>query len=188
MDSTSQLQTERLLLRPWRESDLAPLCEMTADPRVMEDLPAPMSRPESEALIARIQSHFCDHGFGLWAIEVPGETEFIGFAGLWRACFESAFTPCVEIGWRLTTSHWGRGYATEAAEVLLGLAFRQLELEEVVGLAVAENRRSRRVMEKLGMQADPKVEFQHPLLPAGHPLRRQVLYRIGRHTWQARAL
>src|SRR5437867_394882 len=113
MDPDRTLRTDRLVLRPWRDEDLAPLAELAADRRVMEDLPAPLTLPQCEALIARSRAHFERHGFGLLAVEVPGQADFIGFAGLWRAHFDGAFSPWVEIGWRLAVPHWGRGYATE---------------------------------------------------------------------------
>ena len=188
MDSPPALRTLRLLLRPWRDEDLEPLAALAADRQVMEDLPAPLSRRECAELIARSRAHFAEHGFGLLAVELPGEAAFIGFAGLWRPNFQAPFSRCVEIGWRLAVRHWGRGFATEAATGLLHLAFGPLTLTEVVGLSVAANQRSRRVMEKLGMRLEPSVDFLHPLLPPGHPLRRQVLYRIDGRTWRARGL
>ena len=183
MDSNDEFRTERLLLRPWRESDLDPLAELTADPRVMEDLPAPLSRADTEALVARSQAHFREHGFGLWAVEVPGQADLIGLAGLWHFRFQAPFAPCVEIGWRLAPGHWGRGYATEAAASLLGFAFLKACLDQVVGFTVSANLRSRRVMEKLGMRRDPALDFPHPLLPANHPSRQHMLYRIDRGSW-----
>ena len=92
--------------------------------------------------------------------------------------FEAPFTPCVEIGWRLSASHWGRGLATEGAREVLRYAFEELGLEEVVSFTVPDNLRSRRVMEKLGMVRDPGEDFDHPKLPQGHVLQRHVLYRI----------
>ncbi len=151
---------------------------MNADPRVMEHFPALLSRAESDAAVERMEAHFERHGFGLWAVEVPGVVEFAGFVGLCVPRFEAHFTPCVETGWRLAADYWGRGYATEGARAALGLAFDTLRLEEVVSFTVPANQRSRRVMEKLGMKHDGAGDFDHPLLPEGHPLRPHVLYRI----------
>jgi ribosomal-protein-alanine N-acetyltransferase len=186
MISSEELRTARLLLRPCRESDLEPLARMTADPRVMSDLPAPLSRLQSDALVARSHAHFRQHGFGLWAVEVPGQAPFVGLAGLWHVREEVPVAPCVEIGWRLQPCHWGRGYATEAAARLLEFAFQGAGLDEVVGFTVDANLRSRRVMEKLGMERDPARDFVHPLLPADHPFRQQMLYRIDRRAWLRR--
>ncbi|MGH0035076.1 MAG: GNAT family N-acetyltransferase [Myxococcota bacterium] len=172
------LHTERLCLRRWRESDRAPFAALNADPVVMEFMPAPLDRAASDAFALRIEAHFEANGFGLWAVEVRGGAPFVGFVGLARPSFEASFTPCVEVGWRLAASAWGRGYATEAARAALGFGFQRAGLDEIVSFTVPRNRRSRSVMEKLGMTRDPADDFDHPRLPEGHPLRRHVLYRI----------
>jgi RimJ/RimL family protein N-acetyltransferase len=109
---------------------------------------------------------------------VPGVTSFAGFVGFVVPRFEAHFTPCVEIGWRLAQQHWGRGYVAEAARAALRYGFDTLRFVEVVSFTVPANVRSRRVMERLGMRHDPADDFDHPLLPEGHHLRRHVLYRI----------
>jgi len=174
------LRTERLRLRRWLPADRAPFADLNADPRVMEFMPARLSPAESDALAARIEAHFDQRGFGLWAVEIAGGAPFAGFIGLSVPRFEAAFTPCVEIGWRLAAEHWGRGYATEGAQAALAFGFGILGLTEIVSFTVPENVRSRRVMERLGLTHDPADDFDHPLLPAGHRLRRHVLYRIAR--------
>ena len=130
-------------------------------------------------MVDGIEKHFNEHGFGLWAIEVPGVAPFIGFAGLAVPQFSAHFTPCVEVGWRLAFEHWGHGYATEAARLALGYGFGTLALPEVVSFTSATNHRSRAVMERLGMRRDPAEDFDYPPFPEGHPLRRHVLYRLG---------
>lgn len=177
------VRTERLWLRPWRDEDVEPFAALNADPRVMEHFPAVASRQETEAMVARLRAHFAQHGWGLWAVEVPGVAPFIGFVGLSTVTFTAHFTPAVEVGWRLAAAHWGQGYATEGARAALGVAFRELGLSEVVSFTVPANLRSRRVMEKLGMHHDPDEDFEHPRLPPGHPLRRHVLYRLRRSEW-----
>jgi RimJ/RimL family protein N-acetyltransferase len=190
------LRTERLVLRAWRDEDLAPFAALNADPAVMEYLPAVLSRAESDAAAARIRAELAGRGFGLWALEVPGVAPFIGFTGLAVPRFEAHFTgkrstqrgqspsgvvrECVEIGWRIAREHWGRGFAPEAARKALADGFGRLGLEEIVAFTAVGNVRSRRVMEKLGMTHEPADDFDHPGLPAGHPLRRHVLYRIRR--------
>jgi len=116
------LVTPRLRLRPWREPDLAPFAALNADRRVMEFLPKLLNRAESDALALSIRDHFAQHGFGLWVVELPGMTNFIGFVGLSVPGFTAPFTPCVEVGWRLAHEHWGHGYATEAAGAAWPLA------------------------------------------------------------------
>jgi ribosomal-protein-alanine N-acetyltransferase len=171
--------TARLLLRRWRAEDRAPFAALNADPEVMRFFPAVLSPAESAALAEAIDAHFDVHGFGLWAVEVPGVAPFVGYVGLNVPTFAAPFTPCVEIGWRLAAAHWGRGYATEAARAVLGHAWT-LGLDEVVSFTTAANARSRAVMTRLGMRHEPADDFDHPRLPPGHPLRPHVLYRIGR--------
>jgi RimJ/RimL family protein N-acetyltransferase len=176
------LQTERLRLRRWRDVDREPFAAMNRDPRVVEYLPWRLSREESDALVARIESHFARHGFGLWALEVVNIAPFAGFVGLSVPDFTARFTPCVEIGWRLAAEHWDHGYATEGARAALAFAFDRLRLDEVVSFTVPGNVRSRRVMEKLGMTHDPADDFDHPGLAEEHTLRRHVLYRLRKPT------
>jgi RimJ/RimL family protein N-acetyltransferase len=180
-----ELRSERLLLRPWRDEDLEPYAALSADPRVMEYFTGTWSRALCAEHIARIQAHFAEHGFGLWAVELPGVAPFIGLTGLTTTRFEAPFTPCVEVGWRLAAEHWGHGYATEAAGASLAFGFETLGLQEIVSFTAEHNRRSRRVMEKLGMRRDPAEDFDHPLIAAGHPLRRHVLYRLRRSDFRA---
>ncbi len=183
MTAPRELRTARLLLRRWHADDREPFAALNADPRVAEHLPSVLSRPESDALASRIEAHFEAHGFGLWAVEVPGELPFGGFVGLSVPGFDAPFTPCVEIGWRLGADCWGRGYATEGARAALDFGFAVLRLDEIVSFTVPANLRSRRVMAKLGMTHDPADDFAHPALPAGHPLRPHVLYRLARAQW-----
>jgi RimJ/RimL family protein N-acetyltransferase len=162
------LAGRRVRLRRWN-----------ADPRVMEFFfEGAMNRAGSDALIDRIEKHIDEHGFGAWALEVPDVAPFIGFAGLSVPRFTTLFTPCVEIGWRLAPSYWGRGYATEAARVALAHGFGPLEIPEIVSFTAATNLRSRAVMERLGMRRDAADDFDYPGIPEGHALRPHVLYRL----------
>jgi RimJ/RimL family protein N-acetyltransferase len=177
------ISTERLRLRLWRDEDLAPFAALNADPRVMEHFPKTLDRAESDEFAARIRTGLAERGFGLWAVEVPGRAEFIGYVGLKEWTFEAPFTPCIEIGWRLAFEHWGKGFASEAAGAVLAHAFGPLGLSEVVSFTVPANRRSRAVMERLGMRRSPEDDFEHPLLPEGHALRPHVFYRLARNDW-----
>jgi ribosomal-protein-alanine N-acetyltransferase len=172
------IRGERIILRPWRDEDRASFAALNADPRVMEFFPDLLSRADSDAAVDIIQAHLAAHGFGFWAIEVPGVAPFIGFTGLAVPRFAAAFTPCVEIAWRLAAAHWGKGYATEAARLALAYGFETAGLAEIVAFTVVANARSRAVMERLGMHRDPADDFDHPWLPDGHPLQRHVLYRL----------
>lgn len=175
-----ELGTSRLLLRPWRTEDLAPFATLNADPRVMQHFSGTLDRAASDALAADIQADLKANGFGLWAMEVPGVAQFVGFVGATEPDFEPPFGPAIEIGWRLAFAHWGKGYATEAARTVVAHAFGPLGLEELVSFTVPANRRSRAVMGRLGMTHSPADDFDHPKLPDGHPLRRHVLYRLRR--------
>jgi RimJ/RimL family protein N-acetyltransferase len=180
MTGMPDLLTGRLCLRRWRDADREPFARMNRDAAVMEFYPAPLSTEESNLTIDRAEAHFDEHGFGPWAAELRDTAEFIGYVGLVIPGFEARFTPCVEIGWRLAVSHWGRGLATEGAHAIVRHGFERLALAEIVSFTVPANVRSRRVMEKLGMTRNPKDDFDHPLLPEDHPLRRHVLYRLKR--------
>lgn len=172
------IETSRLLLRRWKESDREPFARMNADPRVMEFFPGCLSPDETDAMLARIAAHFECYGFGVFAAELRATGEFAGYIGLAVPAFDAHFTPCVEIGWRLDPSFWGQGLAPEGARAVLSYAFDTLQLSELVSFTVPANTRSRRVMEKIGMTHNPADDFEHPRLPEGHPLRRHVLYRI----------
>lgn len=175
------IQTSRLVLRRWKDRDRDPFAEMNSDPKVMEFMPSCLSRVESDLLMDKIDEHFREHSFGLYAVELREERQFIGYVGLAIPTFEAHFTPCVEIGWRLAASTWGLGLATEGARAVVQEAFEKLGLKGLVSFTVPANIRSRRVMEKLGMSHDPGEDFDHPGLPDGHPLRHHVLYRLQSH-------
>lgn len=174
------LETLRLILRPWREEDRAPFAAMNADALVMKHFPAPLERPESDALMDALIGHFTDKGWGFWALEVPGVAPFAGFVGLEHVGGGAPFAPAVEIGWRLAHAHWGHGYATEGARACVDFAFRELKLPGIVSYTTPVNKRSRRLMERLGMHHDPAGDFDHPDIPAQNPACRQVLYRLER--------
>jgi RimJ/RimL family protein N-acetyltransferase len=174
------LQTQRLLLRRWRPSDLPLLAAINADPSVMEHFPATLSAAESAALVERIEACFDDRGYGLWAVELPAQASCIGFVGLSPVDLQVPFAPAVEVGWRLARGFWGRGFATEAAAAATAFGFQRLDLTQIVAYTATANLRSRRVMERLGMRRDPVEDFDHPKLPAGERLRRHVLYRLAR--------
>lgn len=178
-----ELCTERLLLRPWRDDDLEPFAALNADPRVMRYFPCVLKRAESDALAERIRAGLKRNSLGLLAAEVRGGARFIGFVGLSRPDYVMPFSPFVEIGWRLAAEHWGRGYATEAARECARWAFEDLALDELVSFTVPDNVASRRVMEKIGMRHHPDEDFDHPRVPAGHRLRRHVLYRLSSQKW-----
>lgn len=170
------IETPRLILREWLESDYEPFIVLNADADVMEFFPDVLSLDETLAQIGRINVHFEKNGFGLFAIERKDNGQFIGFTGLAHVNFESYFTPCVEIGWRLSKQNWGLGFATEAAKACIEYGFNKLDLKEICSFTSIHNKRSEHVMEKIGMHKSG--EFDHPLLVRGSFLERHVLYKI----------
>lgn len=174
----SHLRTERLVLRAWRESDLAPWAALNADPAVREHFPGVQSRERSDASVAEFQADLDRRGWGWWAVEVAATGEFIGFAGLDPVEEDMAFTG-VEAGWRLARHAWGHGYATEAARAVLHFGFTSLDLPEILAVTTATNLRSQAVMRRLGMTHDPADDFDDPSMPEG-PLRRSVVFRLPR--------
>ena len=174
------ISTPRLLLRNWQPRDRSPFATLNADPRVMQYFPSPLTSEETDLALERIAAHFERCGFGLWAAEIRATGEFAGFIGLSVPGFQTHFTPCVEIGWRVAARFWNQGLATEGALEVLRYGLGPLCLKEIVSFTAEENRPSRRVMEKIGITRDPRDDFDHPGIAEGHPLRRHVLYRMRR--------
>lgn len=172
------LETARLRLRQWRADDRQPFAAMSADPEVMAWFPAPLSADESAQLAERCAALIDERGWGFWAVEEKSAAAFIGCVGLHVPAPELPFSPCVEIGWRLDRPYWGRGLAHEAAQAALDFGFQRLGLPEIVAFTTLGNRRSQSLMQRLDMR--PAGEFDHPQLPAGHPLLRHCLYRLAR--------
>ncbi len=169
------IETPRLILRDWKEEDLQPFIEMNQDENVMKYFPQTLSAEDTRLLFDRINRHFKDYGFGLYAVESKKKGEFIGFTGMQQIPFEADFTPGIEIGWRLKFDKWGKGYATEAASACLDYAKKRLGLHEIYAFTSRWNAISEHIMQKLEMT---KIkEFNHPLLPEEHFLCRHVLYR-----------
>lgn len=177
------MTSERLILRPWREDDLDALAQLCADPEVMAHFPSTLDRAGSAQLLGRLMAHQAEHGFTFWCLERREDGVFVGFTGLARVGFYAPFVPAVEIGWRLARPFWGQGYALEAARRALSFAFDELGLAQVVAFTVPANCNSWGLMERLGMRRDAAGDFEHPNLPAGHPLRPHLLYRIDREAW-----
>lgn len=178
-----EFETERLRLRQWRPADREPFARLNADARVMEFFPAPLDRAASDALADRLESQIAERGWGFWAVDVLGGADFIGFVGLHVPVPDIPCSPCVDVGWRLASGHWGQGYATEAARGALRVGFELLGLLEIVAFTALQNRRSRAVMERLHMRETGET-FEHPKVPVGNPLRAHCLYRLSRERWR----
>ncbi len=175
-----QLETSRLTLRRWQEDDRVAFAEMNADPVVMHYFEAPFTRQQSDEAIDRYLAAFDRDGFSFFAVTVRDTGDFAGTIGLqiMRFAVPNLPQPAVEIGWRLTQSAQGKGFATEGARAIVDFAFNQLGLSEVVAITALPNRASRHVMEKLGMIHRPELDFDHPRVPAGHRYQRHTLYSL----------
>ncbi|MEM6768490.1 MAG: GNAT family N-acetyltransferase [Bacteroidota bacterium] len=168
--------SERLGFRNWQDKDMKPFAAMNADPKVLEFFPSLLSEDQSNASVHRFKDHFSEQGFTFFAVDTLNDQAFIGFIGLYRISFESFFTPGIEIGWRLAKGVWGKGYATEGALTCLAFAFERLGERQIYSFTALQNKRSERVMQKIGMERIG--EFDHPKVPAESGLRKHVLYKI----------
>jgi RimJ/RimL family protein N-acetyltransferase len=171
-----QLETSRLILRPWKESDLKPFYALNANTEVMRYFPHCLTREQSNALAHKFQRMIETQGWGFWAVELKQGGNFIGFTGLNALPSQFTFSPCTEIAWRLEQKYWGNGFATEAATACLNFAFDSLKLNQGVAFTAVQNTKSQAVMQRLGMQF--KDYFDHPALDNSSPLQRHVLYQI----------
>jgi ribosomal-protein-alanine N-acetyltransferase len=172
------LETERLSLRPWRPDDRAPFAALNADPEVMRHFLATMTVQESDALADRMQARIEADGYGLWAVERRHDEALLGFTGLAPLRQGSPLFPGVEIGWRLARHAWGCGYASEAARASLADGFGRLGLHRIVAFTAVPNTPSQAVMQRIGMTRRADLDFDHPAIAEGHPLRRHVVYEI----------
>ena len=180
MTELIEFETERLRLRQWKSADRAPFAALNDDKRVMEFFPSRLSRAESDAMADRCESLIRERGWGPWATELKENGEFIGVVGLHAPEEQFPFSPCVEILWRLAFEHWRKGLATEAAKEALRIGFQRLGLTEIVSFTAVNNRRSRAVMERLGMTESGL--FEHPSVPEESGLRLHCLYRVGKES------
>ncbi|MEL6536218.1 MAG: GNAT family N-acetyltransferase [Bacteroidota bacterium] len=175
------LETERLYLTNWEASDLPDVTAMNLDPEVMRYFPSTYSEEISKAFIANNIQYLQVHPYGWFKVTLKATQEFVGFIGMKDVQFKETFTPAVEIGWRMVTEMWGKGYATEGAKACLRYAFQQLNKKEIVSFTAIPNTPSMAVMQRIGMR---KVgEFNHPMVEAGHALERHVLYKITQEEW-----
>jgi RimJ/RimL family protein N-acetyltransferase len=182
MKHGAEISTERLLIRHWTglEQDRHALHRLNSDEAVMKFYPSRRTRAESDAFLERIWALTKENGMGWAAVCLASTGEPVGFSGVAPVnYFEAAFTPAVEIGWRLLPEHWGKGYATESAAALLNHGFTELGLGRIVAFAVPANTASTSVMQRIGMKPNPAFDFIHPNVPDTHPhLKRHVFYEV----------
>lgn len=175
------LETSRLILRDWQQSDLEPFCQLNADEEVMNFFPNTLTTEQTLTLHQAIETEFNEYGFGLYAVEVKENNDFIGFIGFHRATFDADFTPCVEIGWRLKKVAWGKGYATEGAKACLQYGFRHLRFNDIYSFTADINTPSKNVMKKIGLNFIKT--FDHPKIEDSSPLKKHVLFHINKQQY-----
>lgn len=182
MNENYLFTSDRLGFRNWLAEDLPTMAQMNADSEVMQYFPSTHSKERTQQFIERMQLQYAERKYCYFATEKLETKELIGFIGLAYQSFKAPFTPCTDIGWRLSKEHWNHGYATEGAKRCLQYAFQELSLEKILATAAAINRPSINVMEKIGLQFD--YEFEHPLLLDFDRIKTCVLYSIDAETYQ----
>ena len=173
------IETDRLLIRQWRDEDLDPFFYLNSNPEVMRYFPKLLSRKESDSFAHKVSAQIDKNGYSFWAIEWKGRSEFVGTMGINDVNFKAHFTPAIEIGWRLDNKFWRKGLGFEGAKAILDYAFNSLMIKEVVSFTSSINKSSIGLMEKIGMKRDTRGDFDHPNVEASNPLRSHILYRIG---------
>lgn len=175
--------TERLVMRSWRDEDVAPFQAICSDPEVMATLGPPLDMDATQALIERVKAREAEHGHSFWALERREDARLIGWCGVIRGDM-GPVADKVEIGWRLARDCWGAGFASEAARGAIAWSFANLPDDEILVITWQGNVRSRAVMERLGMQYCADLDFDHPGLAADNPLRPHVTYSLSRSAWK----
>jgi RimJ/RimL family protein N-acetyltransferase len=180
----SIIQTERLILRQWRDSDRQSFARLNADPLVMKHFPETLTRAQSDAQIDRFRDSINRLGYGFFSVQLRSSPECIGFIGVNFSESGLPFAPCSDIGWRLSRAHWGRGYATEGAKASMDFVFQEMGVQEIVSITPVSNVASERVMQKIGLTKQ-SPNFIHPGLKQGHHLAEHLLYKINKSEWLA---
>ncbi|MEO5494122.1 MAG: GNAT family N-acetyltransferase [Sphingomonas sp.] len=174
------IETERLLLRGWREADVDAFHAMGNDPEVMRYLGPPMTRADAQVVVDRHNAFMASHGYCFWAVERTVDGVFLGFCGIKPGPEGTPVADELEIGWRLRRDVWGQGYAREAAEAVIAWAWANTDEPQIAAMTVADNVNSWGLMKRLGMRRDHGGDFDHPAVPDGSPLKRHIVYRLAR--------
>jgi RimJ/RimL family protein N-acetyltransferase len=175
---TTIIETERLILRTWKNEDANAYYQINQDPKVIEFLKGSLTMKEVTDFISFVNKQFDEIGYSVWAAEEKSSGKLMGYIGLDPIKWNPPFGKAVEIEWRLGSEHWYKGYATEGARACLDFAFNKCGLKEIVSFTVPANIRSIRIMEKIGMRRDINGDFAHPDLPPDHKLSKHILYRL----------
>ena len=168
-------RSERLGFRNWNLTDVDKLHEINSNKMVMEFFPSILTKEQTSDFVERMKKQFVEKGFCYYAVDKLQENEFIGFIGLYEQTYEADFTPCVDIGWRIKSSEWNKGFATEGAKKCIDYALNELKLEEIYSIAPKINRKSEHIMIKIGLKK--QYEFEHSLLTNNDRLKTCVLYK-----------
>ncbi|MBT5953175.1 GNAT family N-acetyltransferase [bacterium] len=178
------IETDRLILREFRKDDISHLVLLNQNEKVMNFFPATLNKNESLTFLLSILTSYQLRNFGLYACICKDTNQFMGFIGLSVPSFSSHFTPCIEIGWRLSPEFWNKGYATEGAKAILNYGFKELHLMEIVSFTSILNKPSIRVMEKIGMTTNKTDNFKHPKVDKKSKLSEHVLYRLSKKNFE----
>ncbi len=170
------IQTERLVLRQWREADREPFVAMMLDPQVSDWLGGPFTEAEAYVRIARNEAALEAHGYGRMAMERRSDGAFLGYCGLLPTADNLSFFNAFEVGWSVAPAGWGQGYAPEAARAVFADGFARLGLDKIFAFTGEANFRSKAVARKLDMHRAPALDFDHPGLAADHPLKRHIVF------------
>jgi RimJ/RimL family protein N-acetyltransferase len=178
-----RLETDRLILREWRDEDVAPFAAMCADERVMATLGAVKTKDETVELISKVQGFQERDGHTAWALVRKADKRFVGWCGLIIGYDGLPIEGLPEIGWRLAFEHWGKGYAKESALAAMQWGFEQRNMDRIWAITSKQNPRSFGLMERLGMSRHVDLDFDHPHVPDDSPLRPHVTYSMARDVW-----
>ncbi len=174
------IETARLILRRPLERDHDQIAAINGDPQVGDWLAGALCRAQSDALVDRVLAQFESQGFSYWVVERKSDGVVIGLAGLLAMSAELPPGPALEIGWRLSPQSWGNGFATEAARAIAEWGFANTDAAELLAITARTNLKSQAVMRRIGMEAEPWRDFDHPKLASDHPLRAHVTFVLKR--------
>ncbi len=178
--SEAVIETERLILRGWRDADIAPWHAICSDPAVMAHLGPLMTRDEAAAYVARMQAMQADIGHCFWAMESKADGALMGFCGVKPGADGTPIMDRLEIGWRMGQAHWGKGYAREAAQAAIDWVWSNRAEDSIWAITTPDNSRSWGLMARLGMARRRDMDFDHQLLAIDDPLRPHITHEIRR--------
>lgn len=175
-------ETERLILRDWREEDWAPFWEGTNTPAVMQWLGGVADEQTMADARNRLERYQRDFGHTFWPVERKEDGAILGFCGLKRCTDENGPFGMMEAGWRLRDDAWGKGYAKEAAIATLDLSFDRFGADETIAMTVEGNTGSWGLMKRLGMERRPDLDFPETMWSQDYGT--VIVFSIARDAWR----